>query len=391
MSGREPLRLVLVAGEASGDLLGGDLARALKRQRPDLELAGITGPHMRSAGVETWFDVEALSVMGLTEVLRHLARLIRLRKNLRQRILGWPATALVTIDAPDFNLGLARQLHRRGLTTIHYVSPSVWAWRAGRIPRIARSLDLLLTLFPFEPALYRPHGLDARFVGHPLADELRAGPDRSAARTTLQTGSENPVIALLPGSREGELQRHVGLLAATARLLRRAHPAADLVMLLSGPRHAALARELAGSALEQAGVRLLSDVTRSGLAAADVAIAASGTVTLEAFLLECPLVVYYRLAPATFHLARALKLVRSQFVSLPNILCQHRLVPERLQGEATPETLLADVNAWLAQPERTRQYRQQAAQWRQRLGCQAGEQAARAVLARLGGEALSRS
>ncbi len=383
MPGIEPLRLVLVAGEASGDLLGADLAQALKRQRADVELAGIGGRQMRSAGVETWFDTDALSVMGLTEVMRHLPRLIRLRRNLRRRILDWPATALITIDAPDFNLGLARQLHKRGLTTIHYVSPSVWAWRAGRIPRIAGALDLLLTLFPFEPALYRPHGLDARFVGHPLADELSAGRNQRAARMALQTGSADPVIALLPGSRDGELQRHVGLLAATAVRLRNAHPDADLVMLVTGPRHAALARELAAAELDQAGVRLLADRTRTGLAAADVAIAASGTVTLEAFLLECPLVVYYRLAPTTFRLARALRLVRSEYVSLPNILCEHALVPERLQQSATPERLAADTEAWLAGPERIEGYRRRATEWRQRLGRQAGEQAARAVLERV--------
>ncbi|HMA99187.1 MAG TPA: lipid-A-disaccharide synthase, partial [Wenzhouxiangella sp.] len=150
MAGTRPLRLVLVAGEASGDLLGADLARALKQQHDNVELAGITGPQMQAAGVAGWFDIEALSVMGLTEVLRHLPRLVQLRKNLRNRIVSWPADALITIDAPDFNLGLARQLHDQGLITIHYVSPSVWAWRAGRIPRIARSLDQLLTLFPFE-------------------------------------------------------------------------------------------------------------------------------------------------------------------------------------------------------------------------------------------------
>jgi lipid-A-disaccharide synthase len=379
------LRLVLVAGEASGDILAADLARALLRQRPGVELAGIGGDHMRNAGVETWFDIEALSVMGLSEVLRHLPRLIGLRKNLRQRILAWPADALITVDAPDFNLGLARQLHKRGLTTIHYVSPSVWAWRAGRIPGIARALDLLLTLFPFEPALYQPHGLDARFVGHPLADELASGPNRGAARSALQTRDANPVIVLLPGSRDGELQRHTGLLADTALRLRRAHPEADIVMLLTGERHERMARVLAAARLDAAGVRLMNGATRTGLAAADVAIAASGTVTLEAFLLECPLVVYYRLAPTTFHLARALSLVRSEFVALPNILCRQALVPERLQAAATPERLAADAEAWLSRPESIGRYRQLAAEWRQRLGRQAGEQAARAVLERVGG------
>lgn len=376
-------RLVLVAGEASGDLLGADLARALRQHRPDIELAGITGPHMRNAGVESWFDIAELSVMGLTEVVRHLPRLVRLRKALRERTLRWPASALVTIDAPDFNLGLARQVKKRGLTTIHYVSPSVWAWRAGRIPRIAAVLDLLLTLFPFEPDLYRPHGLDARFVGHPMADELAGGRQRTQARNTLEIQDDQTLIALLPGSRDGELKRHVGLLAATALRLRQANSQGELVMLLASQRHATMAREIAGPELEQAGVRLVPGATRNGLAASDLAIAASGTVTLEAFLLECPLVVYYRLAPLTYHLARSLQLVRSEFVSLPNILSERALVPERLQAEATPEQLACDAAGWLADPETVDHYRRLAREWRQRLACCAGEQAAQAILEHL--------
>lgn len=385
MTNPEPLRLVLVAGEASGDVLGADLALALKRQHSGIELAGITGPRMRAAGVTPWFDIETLSIMGLTEILRHLPRLIRLRRNLRRRILGWPANALITIDAPDFNLGLARQLHRRGLTTIHYVSPSVWAWRSGRIPRIAKSLDQLLTLFPFEPALYRPFGLDARFVGHPLADALESGPDPAAGRRALQTPARSQVIALLPGSRDGELKRHVALLAKTAVLLRQNHADADLVMPVTGDRHKHLALELAGQVLDQAGVRLITQATRAALEAADVAIAASGTVTLEAFLLECPLVVYYRLNPTSFHLARALNLVRSTYVALPNILCGRALVPERLQHEASAEKLAADAEAWLVDQDRVRNYRELASKWRTRLARRAGTQAALAILDQVNG------
>lgn len=374
------LRLVLVAGEVSGDLLGADLARALKQRRPDIELAGVTGPRMAAAGVDRWFGIEQLSVMGLTEVLRHLPRLVRLRRALKRRILDWPADALITIDAPDFNLGLARQLKASGLPTIHYVSPSVWAWRAGRIPKIARSLDRLLTLFPFEPELYAPYGLAANFVGHPLADELAAGPDRNSARTLLGLGHSTPVIALLPGSRDGELRRHVALLGETAIALRSRRPEAELVMLLTSERQQALAATLLGPVAQQAGIQLLNGQTRVGLEAADVAIAASGTVTLEAFLLECPLTVFYRLAPATYQLARSLRLVRSRHVSLPNILSDRELVPERLQQAATPERLSTDVEAWLENPERTAAYRQQARSWRQKLARGAGSQAAAAIL-----------
>ncbi len=377
-------RLVLVAGEASGDLLAADLARALKDLRPEVRLAGVTGPRMAAAGVETWFDIEQLSVMGLTEVLRHLPRLIRLRRDIKARLLEWPADALITIDAPDFNLGLARQVHKAGRPTIHYVSPSVWAWRAGRIPKIARALDHLLTLFPFEPELYAPHGLAASFVGHPLADELAAGPDRASARTLLQLAQSTPVIALLPGSREGELKRHVPLLGQTALKLRRDLPHAELLMLLTGERQRTLAESLLQDVAARSDLRLLSGQTRAGLEAADVAVAASGTVTLEAFLLECPLTVFYRLAPVTYHLARSLRLVRARHVSLPNILSREELVPERLQKAATADQLSADVAAWLAAPERVADYRGQAQHWRQTLARDAGAQAARVVLDRLG-------
>ena len=376
-------RLVLVAGEASGDLLAADLAGALKRLCPEVTLAGVTGPRMAEAGVESWFDIEQLSVMGLTEVLRHLPRLIRLRRVLKQRILDWPADALITIDAPDFNLGLARQIRQAGRPTIHYVSPSVWAWRAGRIPKIARSLDHLLTLFPFEPELYAPHGLAASCVGHPLADELAAGPDRASARSLLGLAQSAPVIALLPGSRDGELKRHVPLLGQTALKLRRARPQAELLMLLTGERQRALAQELLQGAAAQSGLRLLSAQTRAGLEAADVAVAASGTVTLEAFLLECPMTVFYRLAPLTYHLARWLNLVRSRHVSLPNILSGAELLPERLQQAATAERLCGDVEAWLASPERTADYRRQARHWRDTLARDAGSQAARVILDQL--------
>lgn len=381
-------RLVLSAGEASGDLLGADLARALKAQCPNIELAGVTGPRMRAAGVETWFDIEELSVMGLSEVIRHLPRLVRLRRALKARILGWPATALVSIDAPDFHFGLDRQLKAQGLPVIHYVSPSVWAWRAGRIKKIARSVDLLLTLFPFEPALYQAAGLKADFVGHPLADELRSGPDRAGARAELGLDAAAPVIALLPGSRDGELARHLGLLEETAHRLHQQLPRAQLLLLLTGARHQRRAAEQWAKSVAALPVQLLSEQTRLGLQAADVALAASGTVTLEAFLLECPLVVFYRLAPTTYQLARGLRLLRSEHVSLPNILCRQNLVPERLQHAASAGQLVDDTLAWLNDAERVARFRQLARSWRGQLAQDAGTQAARAILRQLDSPAV---
>ena len=378
------MRLVLSAGEASGDQIAADLARALSERLPGIEMAGLAGPRMQAAGVQPWYGLDAINVMGLTEVIAHLPRLLRLRREYRKRILAWQPDAFISIDAPDFNLGLARQLRAAGLVTIHYVSPSVWAWRAHRIKKIARSLDLLLTLFPFEPELYRPHGLDARYVGHHLADELRSLPDREPLRAQLGVNHNQALIVLLPGSRGGEIQRHARLLADTADRLRRRLPEAMLVMLLAHRDHKAQVLALAGNALAEAGVTLVANETRIGLAAADVAIAASGTVTLEAFLVGCPQVVYYRLPPSTYWLARLLRLVKTHHVSLPNILTRQALVPERLQNAASAEQLCQDAMSWLERSDRSAKYRQLAASWRDQLGLGAGDQAARAILDKLG-------
>lgn len=377
------MRLVLSAGEASGDHIGANLAVALKERNPGIELCGLAGPRMRAAGVESWHDLDELNVMGLFEVLTQLPRLLHLRRQFRQRIVAWQADAFIGIDAPDFNLGLARQIRRRGVTAIHYVSPSVWAWRSQRIGRISRSLDLLLALFPFEPELYRPHGLDARFVGHPLADELGSAIERGPARKELGIEPDRTLVALLPGSRNGEIARHAQLLGETAIQLRQRLPDAALVVLLAAPEQRERLMARAGNQFNRAEAEIVAGQTRTGLAAADLAVAASGTVTLEAFLLGCPQVVYYRLAESTYWLARGLKLVKSRHVSLPNILCQTELVPERLQHEATANRLVNDCLDWLGQPDRIRNYRQRAGDWRARLGIDSARSAARAILEKL--------
>lgn len=380
---RRPPRIVLVAGEASGDALGASLARRLKARRPDIELAGVSGEAMREAGVAPWFDLDELNVMGLTEVLRHLPRLFRLRRKLRRRILDWQPDAFVGIDAPDFNLGLARQLRRRGQRTVQYVAPTVWAWRAGRAASVARSVDLLLTLFPFEPALFRAHGLASRFVGHPLADEIAGAPE-------LLGGDEHeralrPArIALLPGSRRGEIERHAALLAETACWLKDRRPELELTMLLARDAHRQLVDALTGDRLSRAGVTITCARTRQGLARSDTAISASGTATLEAFLLECPLVVYYRLAPATYWLLRGLKLVRSQFIALPNILQGRALVPEFVQEQAQPESLGREALAWIDDPARLSAYREAAGRCRRELAAGASDNAADALMELIG-------
>lgn len=382
-------RLVLSAGEPSGDLLAAHLATHLQRLDPDLQLAGITGPAMRAAGVHTWFDIHELSVMGLAEILGQLPRILNLRRRFKRRIHDWAPTGFVGIDAPEFNLPLARQLKRRGITTLHYVSPSVWAWRPGRVAGIARSVDHLLALFPFEKACYANTSLPVSVVGHPLADQLSAYAHSPAqqAKARQQLGlpellpellpQSATLVALLPGSRHGELKRHLPVLEAVVRQHRtdtHGNPIHYLVLWADAtvPSH---------PLTDLDHVTALRGQTQLGLQAADAALCASGTVTLEAFLLGCPQVVFYRLAASTHWLARTFSLLNTTHVSLPNILTASPLVPELIQDQATPAGLIEALEGWLSHPQRTAAYRQQASHWQQQL--HAGDRAAQAVLAAL--------
>lgn len=377
------MSFVLSAGETSGDALGAALAGALQQRLGDPALSGVTGPQMRAAGVESIETIDALDVMGLFEVLGHLPRLVRLRRSLRTTIRDRRPRAFVGIDAPDFNLGLARGLKRDGIPTAHLVAPSVWAWRGYRINKIARSLDLLLTLFPFEPDCFAGTGLDCRFVGHPLADALPQSPDRAAARHDLDLPADRPIVALLPGSRGGEIGRHAALLAETAARVGRDRPDVELVVLLARENQREAFCNAAGArAVEN--LRIVTDRTRTGLTAADVALAASGTVTLEALLTRTPMVIYYRLPAATYATARALRLVRSAHVGLPNILAGRELVPERIQAEATPERLASDVVRWLDDAPGRDAFRAAADELHATLARGAADRAAEALVERFG-------
>jgi lipid-A-disaccharide synthase len=345
-------RIALVAGEASGDVLGAGLVEALRERFPDAQFAGIGGPAMRAAGFETWFDASELAVMGLSEVLSHLPRLLRLRRALRERVLAWKPNVFVGIDAPDFNLGVERWLKRRGVRTVHYVSPSVWAWRESRAEKIGRSADRVLCLFPMEPAIYARHGVDARFVGHPLADAIALDPDRAAARDALDLAFHAPALALLPGSRLGEIERMLPPFLETATLV--TERIADLALLLpaanAGCRQAIEAQLRRFPALA-ARVRLLDGQAQAAMIAADVVLLASGTAALEAMLCKRPMVVGHRIAPATYRIVKALGLLKSHYVSLPNVLAGEEVVPELLQDACTPRNLAAAVLQWFEQPE----------------------------------------
>lgn len=345
------MRIALVAGEASGDTLGAALIGALRRRFPDAEFAGVTGPKMAAAGCTSWYGIEQLSVMGLTEVLTHLPRLLRLRSALRKRILEWRPDVFVGVDNKEFNLGLAKLLKKDGLATVQYVSPQVWAWRPGRARTIGESVDLLLCLFPFEPAFYREYGVRAAFVGHPLADQVPMEVDRTAARAALGIDAGAKVLAVLPGSRRGEVEKLAAPFASAAERLARRFPGLVCLAPMVTPELKTSFGEECAALAPTANVRLLDGNARGALAAADVVLVASGTATLETALSKRPMVVAYRLGAITAFVLRTLGLVKVGYFSQPNLLAGEELVPEFFQEAATPENLANALARWLEDPE----------------------------------------
>lgn len=345
-------RFALVAGEASGDQLGAGLIRELRQRHPGAEFAGVGGDGMRAAGLDAWHDASELAVMGLSEVLSHLPRLLMLRAALRRRILAWRPAAFIGIDAPDFNLGLERMLRLRGVRTVHYVSPSVWAWRRGRARNIGRSADRVLCLFPMEPEIYAGYGVDARFVGHPMADAMPLDPDRRAARERLGVAQDATVLAVLPGSRLGEISRLADVFLEAAALVGAEHPGLQVLLPAANASCTeALRARIAAAPGPGAAVRLLDGRAREAMVAADVVLLASGTATLEAMLAKRPMVVGYRIARGTSILVRVLGLLKIDRYSLPNVLAGEELVPELMQEQCTPTNLAAAVLGWLRDPQ----------------------------------------
>ena len=341
------MRIALVAGELSGDLLGAGLIAALKDYYPDAHFVGIGGPAMIGQGLDSWVSLERLAVMGLVEVVQHLPELFRIRRQLRQRLLADPPAVFIGIDAPDFNLGLERQLRAAGIPTVHYVSPSVWAWRPWRMRKIAAAVNLMLTLFPFEAAFYQRQGVPVCYVGHPLADDIPLSNDLHAARQALDLALPvgTHVIALLPGSRQGEVRRLAPLFLETARQLHGWRPNLHFLLPAATPQ---LYQTLENLRLERAAdvpLTVMPGRSREVMAAADVVLLASGTATLEAMLLKRPMVVAYRLAPMTAWIAR--RLVHIRYFSLPNLLAGRELVPEFFQEKATVTNLSSAVLRWL--------------------------------------------
>jgi lipid-A-disaccharide synthase len=328
------LRIALVAGEASGDILGSGLMRAIKARHPDAQFIGVGGPLMEAEGMNSYFPMERLSVMGLVEVLGRLKELLARRKLLIQTLIDEKPDVFIGIDAPDFTLNIELKLRQAGIKTVHYVSPSVWAWRQKRVLKIREGCDLMLTLLPFEARFYEEKGVPVRFVGHPLADTIPLEADRGAARAELGLG-DGPVVALMPGSRGGEVGRLGALFFDAAEHLLAQRPDIRFVLPCASPqRRAQIEALLQGRNLP---LTLLDGRSHVALAACDAVLIASGTATLEALLYKRPMVVAYRLAPLTYWILK--RMVKSPYVSLPNLLAQRLLVPESLQDAATADAL----------------------------------------------------
>jgi lipid-A-disaccharide synthase len=328
----------IVAGEASGDALAATLIHAVRSRCPNVRFAGIAGPRMEAAGCDAWYPLEKLAVRGFAEVIAHLPELFRIRRDLRARLVREKVPLFVGVDAPDFNLGLERGLKRKGVRTVHFVSPSVWAWRRERLRTIGESVDRMLVLFPFEPPLYESAGIPVTYVGHPMAQEAATHATRRETRDLLRIRPAAPVFALLPGSRMSEIEMHAGLVLDTAASLHEAR--ADVQFLV--PFATRATRDAFEAAMHRSGhaslpITLLYGHAGDALRAADVAVVASGTATLEAALARCPHVIFYRVSAFTaWMVARKLLL---PYVGLPNVLAGHFVVPEFLQTQATPRNI----------------------------------------------------
>ena len=372
-------RIALVAGEASGDLLGAHLIEALKQELPAARFFGIGGPKMQGTGFDAWYPAEALAVRGYVEVLRQLPSILRIRSELRRRLLADPPDLFIGVDAPDFNLGLEEALKARGITTVQYVSPSLWAWRSERIHKMKRACNKVLCLFPFEPELYAQAGIPAAYVGHPLADLLPDIPDRAAAREQFRISAARSVIALMPGSRQSELKHMAGLFVQTATLIhRQVRNIQFLVPLVSRETRRQFEEALYQNQAEDLPLTILFGHAHLAMTAADAVLLASGTAALEAALLKRPMVVTYKMPWLTYAIGRP-KVVLP-YVSLPNVLAGRFVVPEIFQDEATAEVLAQALVNQLGDKEVRLRQEREFQSIHDRLRQNTGERAVEALL-----------
>ena len=374
-----PQSIALVAGEASGDQLGAALIRAIHETHPEIRFSGIGGPLMQAEGMDCWWDCSELSVMGLFEVIKHVPRLVKLRRQLIARVLGLKPDVYIGIDAPDFNLGVEKKLKARGISVIHYVSPTVWAWRPGRVKTIARATERVLCLFPFEPRYYRNQPVLADYTGHPMADHIPMQSDAGAARHELGVDTNGTYIALLPGSRMGEVEKLTEPMLDAAQTLAKQHPG---ITFLVPAASSAIVEYIEAELRKYPAVdcKVFTNRGKVIMAAADVVVCASGTATLEVMLINRPMVVCYRLAGSTYALVKWFRLVKSRFFSLPNILASEPLVPELLQDEVTGERIAKEVSRWLNEPKLRKALTNQFDQLHRELRTDAAATAAMAVM-----------
>lgn len=373
-----PLTVALVAGETSGDILGAGLMRALKARIPNVRFVGVAGPLMQAEGCEAWYDMEELAVMGIVEVLGRLPRLLHIRADLTRRFSALRPDVFVGIDAPDFNITLEGNLKKRGIKTIHYVSPSVWAWRQKRVFKIAQATDLVLAFLPFEKVFYDKFNVPCRFIGHTMADAMPLEPDKEAARDRLGIDRHARCLALLPGSRSAEVEMLSASFLQTVQILRQDDPDLQVLVPLANAKRREQFMRIQAQIAPDLALHLLDGQARDALIASDAALLASGTVALECMLAKCPMVVGYRMKPLTFWLAK--RLVKTDYVSLPNLLAGRELVKELLQDACEPSQLADALRPLLAESQTRHILHNTFRMLHQQIRCQADEQAADAVL-----------
>ncbi|HET7765541.1 MAG TPA: lipid-A-disaccharide synthase [Burkholderiales bacterium] len=375
----EPILVGMVAGEASGDFLGAHLIAALRERVAGLRFVGIGGPRMEGQGLESWFPMEKLAVRGYVEVLRHFPEILAIRRKLERRLIDARPRLFIGVDAPDFNLGLERKLKRDGIPAVHYVSPSLWGWRGGRMSSIAKSVDKMLVLFPFEEALYRGAGVPVAYVGHPLADLTSDDDGTAVAREQLKLSATRKVIALLPGSRQSELHYMAACFVQTAKLIATRQPAVNfLVPLISRETRAIFEEAVYAAGASDLPLTVLFGHAREALAACDVALVASGTATLETALARKPMVITYKMAELTALMMR--KMATVPYAGLPNIIAGEFVVPEILQSDATPENLAQAVLNALNDPVVGRKLPERLDRMRRLLRVDTGARASEALL-----------
>lgn len=373
------VRIAMVAGETSGDLLASHLIRAIRQQVPDVEFFGIGGPKMQAEGFDARWPSELLAVHGYVDALKRYRELSGIRRALLGQIRGERPAAFIGVDAPDFNLWLEGKVKDSGIPSIHFVSPSIWAWRGGRIKRIARSVSRMLCLFPFEPEIYEQAGVPVSYVGHPLADVFPLHPDRNAARQLLELPLEHRIVAMLPGSRQSEVRNLADTYIATAKQMVERDPGlCFLVPLATRETRAIFEEALHRNQALDLPIRMLFGHAVEAMIASDVVLVASGTASLEAALLKRPMVITYRIGAWQYRLMK--RMAYLPWVGLPNILCNEGLVPELLQDDATPEKLAAALDAWLNDPDRRAALEARFAELHLTLRQNTAEKAAEAVL-----------